>query len=105
AHSVVPMASFNDAGLMLQAAEQGMGVALTRELLAADALLEGRLVRVAARHALDSEQHRYHLVYPPALENEPALRTFRAWLHAEVAQSAAALTGQITGSETRPANR
>src|SRR5512144_3276773 len=35
---VVPVASFNDAGLMLQAAEQDLGLALGRDVLAADAL-------------------------------------------------------------------
>ena len=35
---VNPVAAFNDAGLMLQAAEQNLGIALARELLAADAL-------------------------------------------------------------------
>ncbi|WP_077034568.1 LysR substrate-binding domain-containing protein, partial [Pelomonas sp. KK5] len=58
---VVPMASFNDAGLLLQATEQGLGVGLTRELLAADALLEGRLVRVAPSQALSVERNRYHI--------------------------------------------
>ncbi len=90
---VVPMATFNDAGMLLQATEQGMGVGLTRELLAADALLEGRLVRVAPRHALQSERHRYHIVYPPTLRDEPALRAFCDWLHAEIARSRAALAG------------
>ncbi len=90
---VVPMATFNDAGMLLQAAEQGMGVGLTRELLAADALLEGRLVRVAPQHVLKSERHRYHIVYPPLLKHEPALRAFCDWLHAEIAQSRAALDG------------
>jgi LysR family glycine cleavage system transcriptional activator len=91
--SVVPMATFNDAGMLLQAAEQGMGVGLTRELLAADALLDGRLVRVAPQRALMAEQQRYHIAYPQALRDEPALRAFCDWLHAEMALSRAALAG------------
>ena len=38
-----PVADFNDAGLMLQAAELDIGVALARELLVADALQRPRL--------------------------------------------------------------
>lgn len=88
---IVPMATFNDAGLMLQAAEQGMGIALTRELLAADALLDGRLVRVAPLRLEVSGLHRYHIAYPPALAQDPALRAFCDWLHGEIALSRAAL--------------
>ncbi|MET0211192.1 MAG: LysR substrate-binding domain-containing protein [Burkholderiaceae bacterium] len=100
---VLPVATFNDAGLLLQAAEQGMGVGLTRELLAADALLDGRLVRVAPRQAVLHERQRYQIVYPPALRDEPALRAFIDWLHAETALSRAALDGAttcLTGSAT-----
>lgn len=93
---VLPMANFNDFGLLLQAAEQGMGVGLVRELLAADALLDGRLVRVAPRHAVLKEPQRYHIVYSPARTDEPALRAFIDWLHEETAQSRAALDGAHT---------
>ena len=73
------------AGVLLQAAEQGMGVALARELIAGDALLDGRLVRVAAQ-ALDLDAGRdYHVVYPEGLRGDPAVRAFCDWLHAEVA--------------------
>jgi LysR family glycine cleavage system transcriptional activator len=80
-----PVATFNDAALLGQAAEQGMGVALTRELFAADALLDGRLVRVSAQ-AIDEDATRdYQVVYPEALRNDPGVRAFCDWLHAEVA--------------------
>lgn len=87
------MASFNDAGLLLQAAEQGMGAALTRELLAADALLDGRLVRISGQALDGSQAQGYHIVYPPALTDEPAVRALCAWLHAEMKASAQALAG------------
>ncbi|OWQ93229.1 LysR family transcriptional regulator [Roseateles aquatilis] len=93
---VVPVAIFNDFGILLQAAEQGMGVGLTRELLAADALLDGRLVRVAPRQAMLKEPQRYHILYPPGSKDEPALRAFIDWLHQETAQSRAALDGSLT---------
>ena len=38
---VTPVAIFNDFGMLLQAAEQDLGLALVRELLAADALTDG----------------------------------------------------------------
>jgi len=93
---VIPVATFNDAGLLLQATEQGMGIGLTRELLAADALLDGRLVRVAPKQPLLLEPQRYHVVYPPALKDTPALAAFLNWLQAETAQSRAALDGAFT---------
>src|SRR5947209_785216 len=60
---VRPVASFNDAGLMLQAAEQNLGLALARELLAADALHEGRLVRLSPLSITHEHAHPYYLVY------------------------------------------
>ncbi len=91
--SIVPAASFNDGGLLVQAAEQGMGVALVRELLAADALLDGRLQRLPGPTMEGASQRRYHIVYPPALRDEPALRMLCDWLHAEMAESARQLSG------------
>ncbi|WP_373714462.1 LysR substrate-binding domain-containing protein [Roseateles sp.] len=80
-----PVASFNDAALLGQAAEHGMGVALTRELFAADALLDGRLVRIS-QQAIDEDATRdYQVVYPEALRDDAAIRTFCDWMHAEIA--------------------
>jgi len=93
ARRVLPSASFNDGGLLVQAAEAGMGVALVRELLAADALLDGRLVRLPGPALEGAVQRRYHIVYPPALRDEPALRTLCSWLHEEMARSARQLQG------------
>lgn len=93
ARRVAPSASFNDGGLLVQAAEAGMGIALARELLAADALLEGRLVRLPGPVLEGAVQRRYHIVYPPALKDEPALRTLCSWLHEEMANSARQLRG------------
>ncbi|WP_284617313.1 LysR substrate-binding domain-containing protein [Aquabacterium humicola] len=88
---VNPVASFNDAGLMLQAAEQGLGLALTRELLAADALRDGRLVRLAQQAVAGDGYDTFWIVYPPALADWPPLQAFHAWLREELAQSAAEL--------------
>ena len=80
---VVPVASFNDAGLMLQAAEQGLGIALARELLAADALADKRLVRLSPRTIVLEDAYSYHLVYPPQLRDWPPLAALRTWLFDE----------------------
>ena len=61
---VTPVAVFNDAGLMLQAAEQDLGLALSRELLRRRARRRApRCVTTFDR--LRAHAH-YHLVYPPA---------------------------------------
>ena len=67
------VAVFNDAGLMLQAAEQSLGLALCRELLAADALRDGRLVRLSPVSITYEHAHPYYLVYPPNLRDWPPL--------------------------------
>jgi LysR family glycine cleavage system transcriptional activator len=81
------VADFNDAGLMLQAAEQNIGLALTRELLAADALCEGRLVQLSPISIMHPEALPYHLVYPPSLRDWPPLSMFRGWLFDELDRS------------------
>lgn len=80
-----PVASFSDAGLMLQAAEQGLGIALGREFMVADALRDGLLVQLSEqRLAPDVDYASYFLVYPPALREWAPLKALRAWLHDEV---------------------
>ena len=82
--TVTPVAIFNDAGLMLQAAEQDLGLALSRELLAADALADGRLARVSALSIAYEPAHAYHLVYPPGVRDWPPLAALRQWLRDEL---------------------
>ncbi len=81
---VTPVAVFNDAGLMLQAAEQDLGLALSRELLAADALADGRLARVSQLSIAYEPAHAYHLVYPPSVRDWPPLAALRQWLRDEL---------------------
>jgi len=81
---VTPVASFNDAGLMLQAAEQNLGLALARELLAADALCDGRLVKLSPLTIVYEHAYPYHLAYPTALRHWPPLMLLRDWLHDEL---------------------
>lgn len=88
---VTPVADFNDAGLMLQAAEQNIGLALARELLAADALCDGRLVKLSPLTITFQELSGYHLVHPPALRDWEPLLQLRRWLHEELDRSRATL--------------
>ena len=89
--NVRTVAVFNDAGLMLQATEQNLGLALARELLAADALCDGRLVRLSPISIKVADALPYHLVYPPNLRDWPPLVSFRRWLYDELDRSLKAL--------------
>jgi LysR family glycine cleavage system transcriptional activator len=95
--NVRTVAVFNDAGLMLQAAEQNLGLALSRELLAADALCEGRLVRLSPISIMHADAHPYHLVYPPGLRDWPPLAAFRGWLYDELERALDALRAAAIG--------
>jgi LysR family glycine cleavage system transcriptional activator len=97
---IKPVAEFNDAGMMLQAAEQDLGLALAREVLAADALQRGRLVRLSTVALDDPDAYPYWLVYPPSLAGWPPLVALRAWLREELDRAAAPLTPP----ETTPAD-
>ena len=99
---VNPVADFNDAGLMLQAAEQNLGLALAREILAADALREGRLVRLSSVAMPDDAAYGYWLAFIPSLHDWPPLVALREWLLAELAQSQRHLDGV---KEKTPAGR
>jgi LysR family transcriptional regulator, glycine cleavage system transcriptional activator len=88
------VADFNDGGLLLQAAEGDLGIALARELLAADALRAGRLVRVSplALHTpIEGTSSTYWFVHPPELEDWAPLVALRQWLSDEMALAKAAL--------------
>lgn len=97
--AVQPVASFNDAGLMLQAAEQDIGIGLSRELYAADALRRGSLVRLSPLALVDETADRFWLVHPPELAGWPPLEALRAWLREELARSR---DGLPAGSATTP---
>jgi LysR family glycine cleavage system transcriptional activator len=74
---------FDDSGLLIQAAIEGLGVALGRSVLVKGDLDAGRLVRPFAP-ALAAESA-FYLVYPPDLENAPKIKAFRDWLLATAA--------------------
>jgi LysR family glycine cleavage system transcriptional activator len=86
-----PVATFGDSGLLLQAAEQDLGLALARGLYIVDALADGRLVRLSEVAVPYAPAQRYYFVYPPALRDWAPLAQVRAWLRDELALSLAAL--------------
>lgn len=100
---VTTAADFNDSGLMMQAAEQNLGLAIGRELLAADALRDGRLVRLSPLSIIYEHAEPYHIVYPPSLRDWPPLAAFRKWLHDELELSRKALHHAATkrGAKSR----
>ncbi|ERK12834.1 Glycine cleavage system transcriptional activator [Serratia fonticola AU-AP2C] len=72
------LALFNDAGLLLRAAEQGFGIALVKAVLAKDAIAAGRLVPLsAALHLNDSD---VYLVWPQAAGLTPEVAALLNWL-------------------------
>src|SRR5215472_10777982 len=102
---VTPVAEFNDAGLMLQAAEQNLGLAIGRELFAADALRDGRLVRLSPLTITHDEAHPFHVVYPPGLRDWPPLVALRQWLREELELSRQALVAPTAPSRKKPSGR
>jgi LysR family transcriptional regulator, glycine cleavage system transcriptional activator len=99
---VNPVASFNDAGLMLQAAEQNIGLALAREILVADALRDGRLLRLSPVAMPEEQSYSYWLAFPPSMRDWPPLLALQAWLFDELARSQRELQG---ATETKTAGR
>lgn len=76
---------FNNSDLVIQAAMQGQGVAIVRELIAADAVGRGELVRIGA-YRLACED-RYHLVYDRRTRRAAELSALAGWLLDEMAQA------------------
>jgi LysR family glycine cleavage system transcriptional activator len=82
--AVRPGPVLNNAGMLIDAAIDGQGIALARTALAAWDLINGRLVRpveVSLRVA-----NTYWIVCPKAVSNVPKIAAFRDWIFAEVAQ-------------------
>jgi LysR family glycine cleavage system transcriptional activator len=81
--------------LAIEAAEAGQGFALSDQLLATDALVEGWLVRP---FAFDMKDHwHYWIVRGKAQKETPPVRAFREWLMGEIADTNkryAQVTGQ-----------
>lgn len=77
---VTPVAEFNDVGLMLQAAEMGLGLAISHHILADDAVQSGSLSQISPLTVEWESSRAYYLVYPPSLAGWPPLKALRSWL-------------------------
>jgi len=73
--------SFNYSNLMIQAAVDGLGVALSQHALAGDDLAAGRLVR-PFDISLPTE-YAYYVVMPEVSAERPKIAAFRDWLKDE----------------------
>jgi LysR family glycine cleavage system transcriptional activator len=77
---------FSHTSIALIAAEQGQGLALGSDALAADALAAGRLIRPFALSL--PLAFAYHLVYPEAHGAVPKIAAFRDWILVETGRAA-----------------
>ena len=102
-----PVAVINDAALSLQVVEADVGLALIRDLLAADALLDGRLVRLSPHVLQESPDAGFDptvfwLAWREELTDWPPVQALRSWLQDELAESrrqlALAATAQRGGA-------
>ncbi len=74
---------FSQSNMVIQAAIKGLGVAMGRSPLIADALREGTLVRPFPQTV--KSQYSYWFVCPHEAMKSKNIRDFRDWLHEEVA--------------------
>jgi len=89
----------------MQAAEQSLGLGLGRELLAADALRDGRLVRLSPISITYEHAHPYHLAYPPSLRDWSPLVALREWLRDEIDLSLRNLRRESDKRKPKPRRR
>ena len=75
--------SFDRAQLSIQAAIQGLGIALESSRLAEDALRRGLLVP-AFPNRKRIQIHAHHLVYPPSHTGRSKVTRFVDWVHKEI---------------------
>lgn len=74
---------FSTYGLAVDAAAAGQGVALGDDVLVADDLAQGRLVRPFGADEAAPSAFSYFVVHPEDRGDEPRIRAFRTWLHEE----------------------
>lgn len=100
AGNLKPALTFNQSDLMIQAAIDGLGVALTQEALVRDDLASGRLVKP---FDIDMPSDwAYYVVAPEAAADRPKVAAFRDWLLQEIALTQATVPsppGQPTGTQ------
>jgi LysR family glycine cleavage system transcriptional activator len=69
---------FSESVMMLEAAEQGQGIAIARRSLVEDALRLGRLVKMSDIELDDGIG--YYLCYTPEKANHSTVKAFRDWM-------------------------
>lgn len=75
---------FNQSNFVLEAAANGLGLALAKASLVQGDLAAGRLVQLAATET--QIELAYFIVYPPDRAGNPAALAFRQWLASEISQ-------------------
>lgn len=75
--------TFNNSSLLIQAAIDGLGIALTQEALVRDDIAEGRLAKPFEVEM--PSDYAYYLVSPEASSDRPKVVAFRDWLKQEIA--------------------
>lgn len=81
---------FLDASMMIQAAVDGLGIALARTSLVKDELESGRLIRVFDKVLPNASNFAYYLEYPQLVADKPRIIAFRDWLLQEIARDSEA---------------
>lgn len=78
--------TFENISSLLNAVENGQGIALAHQWLVGDAIDDGRLVRLPGPCV--PARRDYYVVYPEGASLSPATRAFIAWLHDTAAEHA-----------------
>jgi len=86
ADKLKPALSFNYSNLMIQAAIDGLGVALVQEALVRDDLATGRLIKPFEVNM--PSDYAYYIVSPEATAERPKVAAFRNWLLTEACTEA-----------------
>ncbi len=93
--------SFNNSALMVQAAIDGLGVALTQQILVGDDLKAGRLVKLFELQI--ETDYAYWLVTPRQYRSRPKVAAFRNWILKELTgQTSTDDLGAQPTEETKP---
>lgn len=88
--------TFSETDLLLRAAIDGLGIALSRRMLAQPELDAGLLVRPVQQSVRADRS--YYIVFPDSVEPSPRLLIFRDWL----LRQAQATIGGTTSAQRRP---
>ena len=84
---------FNFESMALQAAVEGLGVALASDVLVSDDVARGRLVKPFELTLPGPTRFCYYVVSPEASADQPKVSAFREWILAEAVGDAAADNG------------